>query len=77
MDAGGYARFVDKGEADVHRNHRASDAERNAVVRRLERAMRDGRITLAEFDERSRADYAARTVGELTVLTEDLPPDLW
>lgn len=61
----------------MHRDHRASDAERQAVVRRLERAMRDGRLTIAEFDERARAAYAARTVGELSVLTEDLPPDLW
>ena len=61
----------------MHRDHRASDAERQAVVRRLERAMRDGRLTIAEFDERARAAYAARTVGELRVLTEDLPPDLW
>jgi hypothetical protein len=61
----------------VHRDHRASGAERDAVVRRLERAVRDGRLTIAEFDERSRAAYAARTVGELSVLTEDLPPDLW
>jgi hypothetical protein len=61
----------------VQRDHRASDAERNAVVRRLERALRDGRLTIAEFDERSQAAYAARTVGELKKLTEDLPPDLW
>jgi hypothetical protein len=54
-----------------------SDAERQAVVRRLERAMRDGRLTVHEFDERTTAAYAARTRGELDDLTEDLPPDLW
>jgi hypothetical protein len=68
---------TEKGDAEVHRDHRASDAERHAVVRRLERALRDGRLTVAEFDERSRAAYAAQTVSELKQLTEDLPPDLW
>jgi hypothetical protein len=61
----------------VQRNHRASDAERQAVARRLERALRDGRLTIVEFDERTQAAYAARTRGELDDLTEDLPPDLW
>ena len=59
------------------RELRASDAEREAVVRRLEQAFRDGRLTVVEFDERIQAAYAARTRGELDDLTEDLPPDLW
>jgi hypothetical protein len=54
-----------------------SDVERQAVVRRLERALRDGRLTVFEFDERTQAAYTARTRGELDDLTEDLPPDLW
>jgi hypothetical protein len=54
-----------------------SDIERQAVIRRLERALRDGRLTIAEFDERTQTAYAARTRGELDDLTEDLPPDLW
>ncbi|WP_219419946.1 DUF1707 SHOCT-like domain-containing protein [Pseudonocardia nigra] len=54
-----------------------SDAERHAVVRRLERALRDGRLTIVEFDQRMQATYAARIRSELEVLTEDLPPDLW
>jgi hypothetical protein len=61
----------------VQRDHRASDVERQAVARRLERALRDGRLTIVEFDERTRAAYAARTLRELDDLTEDLPPDLW
>jgi hypothetical protein len=61
----------------VPRELRASDAERQAVARRLEQAFRDGRLTVVEFDERTRAAYAARTRGELDDLTEDLPPDLW
>ena len=59
------------------RELRASDAERQAVARRLEQAFRDGRLTVVEFDERTQAAYAARTRRELDGLTEDLPPDLW
>lgn len=61
----------------MQRDHRASDVERQAVARRLERALREGRLTVVEFDERTMAAYAARTRSELDVLTEDLPPDLW
>lgn len=61
----------------VQRDVRVSDAERQDVVRRLERAMGDGRLTIVEFDERTRAAYGTRTRGELDDLTEDLPPDLW
>jgi hypothetical protein len=61
----------------VQRDHRASDVERQAVAQRLERALRDGRLTIIEFDERTRAAYAAKTLRELDDLTEDLPPDLW
>jgi hypothetical protein len=61
----------------VQRDQRVSDAERRAVVRRLERALRDGRLTIVEFDQRVQATYAALTRGELEDLTEDLPPDLW
>lgn len=61
----------------MQRDLRVSDAERQAVVRRLERALRDGRLTITEFDERMQATYAAQTRGQLEDLTEDLPPDLW
>jgi hypothetical protein len=61
----------------VRRDLRVSDAERQAVARRLERAVRDGRLTVVEFDQRLQAAYAAQTRGELEDLTDDLPPDLW
>jgi Domain of unknown function (DUF1707) len=61
----------------VPRELRVSDVERQAAVRRLERALRDGRLTVFEFDERTQAAYVARTRSELDDLTEDLPPDLW
>lgn len=51
---------------------RASDADRGGVVELLTQAATDGRLTLEEYSERSATAYAARTVGELTVLTSDL-----
>jgi hypothetical protein len=61
----------------VHRELRVSDTERQVVARRLERAVRDGRLTVVEFDQRLQAAYTARTRVELDDLTADLPPDLW
>jgi hypothetical protein len=59
------------------RDLRVGDVEREAVARRLDRALRDGRITIVEFDERVAAAWASRTRGQLDELTADLPPDLW
>jgi hypothetical protein len=53
---------------------RASDADREAVVRRLHDAVATGLLTLEECDERVAAAYAARFVRELPPLTADLPP---
>jgi hypothetical protein len=61
----------------MQRDLRVSDVERAGVVRRLEKALREGRITLVEFDERTQAAYQARTRGELDDLTADLPRDIW
>lgn len=52
---------------------RASDDERRAVVERLNRATDEGRLTLAEFSERSATAYAAATRAELAPLLADLP----
>jgi hypothetical protein len=52
---------------------RASDAEREAVADRLRAAASDGRLTIAEADERQAAAYAAVTREELVPLTADLP----
>ena len=51
----------------------AADADRAAVADQLAAAMSDGRLTLAEFDERLTRVHAARTYGELSGLTGDLP----
>lgn len=61
----------------VQRDVRIGDAERGDTVRRLERSLREGRITIAEFDERAESAWASRTRGQLDELTADLPPDRW
>jgi hypothetical protein len=52
---------------------RASDAERETVVERLQVALSEGRLSVTEFDERARDAYAAMTRGDLAALTADLP----
>jgi Domain of unknown function (DUF1707) len=52
---------------------RAGDADREAVAERLRVAAGDGRIDLAELDERLAQAYAAKTYGQLEVLVADLP----
>ncbi|MGY1724063.1 DUF1707 SHOCT-like domain-containing protein [Blastococcus sp. SYSU DS0533] len=52
---------------------RAADSDRAAVATTLGRAMSEGRLTVAEYDERLARAYAARTFGELAELTTDLP----
>jgi hypothetical protein len=54
---------------------RASDADRERVVQALQEQVGEGRLTLAEFEERSGEAYQAKTVGELRVLFKDLPHD--
>jgi Domain of unknown function (DUF1707) len=52
---------------------RAGDADREAVAERLRVAAGDGRIDLAELDDRLAQAYAAKTYGQLEVLVADLP----
>lgn len=52
---------------------RASDADRETIVERLRSAMNEGRLNLAEFDDRVQQVYAARTYGELSPILSDLP----
>ncbi|SFP68292.1 protein of unknown function [Geodermatophilus dictyosporus] len=51
----------------------AADADRAAVVIRLDASLADGRLTLAEYEDRAARAHAARTYGELAGLTADLP----
>jgi Domain of unknown function (DUF1707) len=54
---------------------RASDADRETVVARLQAAVGEGRIDLDEFGQRADAAYAAVSRGELDLLVADLPAD--
>jgi hypothetical protein len=54
---------------------RVSDADRDRALGELSRAFQVGRITAAEFDERSGQALGARTGKELTALLADLPAE--
>ncbi len=54
---------------------RASDAEREATVRRLHAAATAGRLDADELEERIAGAYRARTRAELVPLTRDLPKE--
>ncbi|KOX24570.1 hypothetical protein ADK67_18635 [Saccharothrix sp. NRRL B-16348] len=53
--------------------HRASDTDREHTAARLRDAVGEGRLTLAEADERIAAAYAAVHHHDLAALTADLP----
>ncbi|OLZ72252.1 hypothetical protein AV521_10160 [Streptomyces sp. IMTB 2501] len=61
--------------AETSSGLRASHADRDQVVDVLTGAAGDGRITAEELDERVAAALSARTLGELAVLTADLPQE--
>jgi hypothetical protein len=52
---------------------RASDADRDAAVGRLEQALSEGRIGIDEFGRRAEAAYSAGTDADLDRLLADLP----
>jgi hypothetical protein len=52
---------------------RASDTEREQIAEVVRAAMTDGRLNLAEGEERLAAVYAAKYRDELAPLTADLP----
>ncbi|MGX6602881.1 DUF1707 SHOCT-like domain-containing protein [Micromonosporaceae bacterium Da 78-11] len=52
---------------------RAADTDRDKIAERLRAALDEGRLSLAEFDDRLRSAYAARTYADLRVLIADLP----
>jgi hypothetical protein len=55
---------------------RASDIDRRRVAALLQQAVNEGRLSLAEYDERVATVYAARTYAELNHVVADLPPNL-
>lgn len=52
---------------------RASDRDREAVAERLRAALEEGRLDLAEYDDRLRRAYGAVVRADLVPLTSDLP----
>jgi hypothetical protein len=52
---------------------RAGDGDRHQVVEVLRAALDEGRLTLAEYDERVATAYHAMTYADLNILLEDLP----
>jgi uncharacterized protein DUF1707 len=52
---------------------RASDADRDRALEVLRIAVGDGRLSIAELNERLEAVLSARTLRELATLTADLP----
>ncbi len=52
---------------------RASDADRERVAEVLRDALAEGRLDMAEFEERLDATYQAKTYGDLVPITRDLP----
>ncbi|MFE7801125.1 DUF1707 domain-containing protein [Nocardia sp. NPDC057440] len=52
---------------------RASDAERDKVVKLLSRHLADGRIDLVEYDQRVARVYATATRDDLQLVLSDLP----
>lgn len=51
---------------------RASDADREGTAQVVQAAAADGRLTMAECEQRLQAVYRARTLAELAPLTQDL-----
>src|SRR5438270_10387601 len=54
-------------------NLRAGDADRERIAERLRKGHAEGRLDMAEFQERLEHCYAAKTFGELRALVRDLP----
>jgi hypothetical protein len=52
---------------------RAGNEDREKVVVQLNSAFAEGRLDVAELEERIAAAYKAKTMGELVPLTADLP----
>lgn len=65
--------MTDEPAAPEPQQYRASDADRERVAKILHNAMGEGRITMSELEERLKDVYAAKTLGELTPITSDIP----
>jgi hypothetical protein len=52
---------------------RASDADRARAAERLATALSEGRLDLAEYEQRTQRALSATTLGDLVPVTADLP----
>ena len=62
-----------RADPDARAAVRIGDREREQAVAHLGRAFGEGRLDLAEYDERVASAYHARTASDLLHLTADLP----
>src|SRR5690349_9922519 len=63
----------DDGQPNRTPSVRASDADRQAAVARLQAALGEGRLTVDEFSQRAQAADEAVTTDQLDQLVADLP----
>ena len=63
----------EEGAAAGHSRLRASHADREQVIDTLKTAFADGRLDKGELDVRVGQAFAARTYGELAMVTADIP----
>lgn len=54
---------------------RPGHADRDKVIDRLQEAFADGRLADEEYDDRLQRALSAKTFGELSALTRDIPGD--
>src|SRR5690348_2931682 len=59
--------------AERREDLRAADKDREFVAEQLRQALDEGRLNLAEFDERLQQTYAARAYGDLGGILDGLP----
>ena len=68
-------------QSQMNSSMRAASADRERAVDVLKAGFTEGRLTQDEYNDRMGRAYAARTYGELTTLTADLPagamPVIW
>jgi Domain of unknown function (DUF1707)/Domain of unknown function (DUF4190) len=79
--SGGYQAPSGGYQSQMNSSMRAASADRERAVDVLKAGFTEGRLTQDEYNDRMGRAYAARTYGELTMLTADLPagamPVIW
>lgn len=76
LDADAWTAFAHDPRDPAHARLRASDADRFTATHLLAEAYAEGRLDLAEHDERADLARAARLLGDVVPLLDDLVPRL-